>query len=41
MKEKIKEVCKMKKWRKHLPALFTIATLAMLVLSSVAIKRWW
>gem|GEM_PF-5763772 len=31
----------MKKWKKHLPALFYIATLAMLVLSSMANKRWW
>jgi len=41
MKKKFKEVRKMKKWKKHLPALFYIATLAMLVLSSMANKRWW
>ena len=41
MKKKIKEVRKMKKWKKHLPALFYIATLAMLVLSTAANKKWW
>jgi len=37
---KMKEVRKMKKWKKYLPALFYIATLAMLVFSSVAMKKW-
>lgn len=30
----------MKKWRKHLPTVFYIATVAMLVFSSLAIVRW-
>jgi hypothetical protein len=41
MKKKFEEVRKMKKWKQYLPALFYIATLAMMVLSSGAIKKWW
>jgi len=38
---KLKGAKIMKKWRKYLPTVFYIATLAMLVLSSVATKKWW